>query len=265
MTGTRGLMMRQLTLLSALWITATAAAASFDLPKPVPLPTWDPPVPQGEKTLFPGDFAGAPGAPNLGAVAALQRHLALRHHAICRRWRRHVCLARAQGQAGFSLLDGYRRTGGEAGRQSRWQRLHRLQGRSSLWIKGDGSDRNAIISTNWQGSDHRYEIPLKETNWHKVFIAWEDFKPKPITGPWWYVNFGIDHDRCLKAHLVHRRPCAPLERKGDRTDHAHARYRPAGHAARAGPLSSAASSSPRRSPSSKPNSPAKSSLPAIRW
>lgn len=192
--------MRRLTLMAALWIAATAACASsagaaggagVDLPKPVPPPTWDPPVPQGEKTLFPGYFAGCPGARiwvqwlpssdiwHYGTTQSVGDGAGM-----------YVWLP-PRGKPGFlcSMDTGVQEV--KQGDKVIGNDFIDYKG-VSLWIKGDGSDRNAIISTNWQGSDHRYEIPLKETNWHKVFIAWEDFKPKPITGPWWYVDFGID-------------------------------------------------------------------------
>ena len=69
-----------------------------------------------------------------------------------------------------------------------------------LWIKGDGSDGTAVLSTNWDFSDHQFRVPLKDTNWHKVFIPWDKWSPKPITDYWWYLTYGIERKDCTKAN-----------------------------------------------------------------
>ena len=43
----------------------------------------------------------------------------------------------------------------------------------SLWIKGDGSDGRAVITTDYAGSKKHFYIPLQSTEWHKVFMPWE--------------------------------------------------------------------------------------------
>lgn len=61
----------------------------------------------------------------------------------------------------------------------------------SLWIKGDGSNGTAVISTGYFGSANRFRIPLKDTEWHKVFMPWEMWS-RPITGPFWFLAFGLE-------------------------------------------------------------------------
>ena len=61
----------------------------------------------------------------------------------------------------------------------------------SLWIKGDGSAGTAIVSQGYSGSACKFRIPLKDTQWHKVFMPWDKWN-KPVTGPFWFLAFGIE-------------------------------------------------------------------------
>jgi hypothetical protein len=167
-----------------------ASAEEFNLPTPAKTPAWNPEVPNGEKTLFPGYFAGCPGA----RIWVQWLHSDIGHYGTTQSVGdgagMYVWLP-PKGRPGFlcSMDTGVQEV--KQGDKVVGNDFKDYKG-VSLWIKGDGSDRNAVISTDWTGSEHRFNIPLKDTSWHKVFIAWEDFKPKPITGTWWYVNFGID-------------------------------------------------------------------------
>ncbi len=69
-----------------------------------------------------------------------------------------------------------------------------------LWIKGDGSDGTAVFSTNWDSSDHQFRVPLKETKWHKVFMPWDKWSPKPITDYWYYLTYSIERKDTTKAN-----------------------------------------------------------------
>jgi hypothetical protein len=61
-----------------------------------------------------------------------------------------------------------------------------------LWFKGDGSDATGVFSTNWDFSDHQVRVPLKETAWHKVFLPWDRWTPKPITDYWYSLTYSIE-------------------------------------------------------------------------
>ncbi len=69
-----------------------------------------------------------------------------------------------------------------------------------LWIKGDGSDGTAVFSTNWDFSDHQFRVPLKDTGWHKVFMPWGKWSPKPITDYWWYLTYSIERKDASEAN-----------------------------------------------------------------
>lgn len=75
----------------------------------------------------------------------------------------------------------------------------------SLWIKGDGSNGSAMISTGYTGSASKFHIPLKDTQWHKVFMPWEKWN-KPITGPFWFLAFGLERtdDRKPNWYIIDR-------------------------------------------------------------
>jgi lysophospholipase L1-like esterase len=61
----------------------------------------------------------------------------------------------------------------------------------SLWIKGDGTQSTAVVSTGDGSTPNKFRIPLKDTGWHKVFMPWDKWN-KPVTGPFWFLSFGID-------------------------------------------------------------------------
>ena len=69
-----------------------------------------------------------------------------------------------------------------------------------LWVKGDGSDATAVFSTNWDFSDHQFRVPMKDTNWHKVFMPWDKWSPKPITDYWYYLTYSIERKDASKAN-----------------------------------------------------------------
>ena len=69
----------------------------------------------------------------------------------------------------------------------------------SLWIKGDGSDSSAVFSTGWDSSRHKFRVPLKDTNWHKVFMAWDDWD-EPITEAWYYLTYSIERTDHARAN-----------------------------------------------------------------
>jgi lysophospholipase L1-like esterase len=55
----------------------------------------------------------------------------------------------------------------------------------SFWVKGDGSNNVASIALQagkW-GNDWMAPVPLKNTEWHQVAIAWSDFVPYNIRVP----------------------------------------------------------------------------------
>lgn len=68
-----------------------------------------------------------------------------------------------------------------------------------LWIKGDGSDATAVFSTNWDFSKSKFRVPLKDTNWHKVFMAWDKWD-EPITAAWYFLTYSIERKDHSKAN-----------------------------------------------------------------
>lgn len=61
----------------------------------------------------------------------------------------------------------------------------------SLWIKGDGSHSHAVVSTNYAGSANKFRISLNDTEWHKVYLPWNQWD-KPLTRPFWFLAFGLE-------------------------------------------------------------------------
>jgi lysophospholipase L1-like esterase len=61
----------------------------------------------------------------------------------------------------------------------------------SFWMKGDGSPGTAVIATGDGSLPNKFRIPLKNTQWHKVFMTWDAWD-KPITGPFWFLSFGLE-------------------------------------------------------------------------
>lgn len=59
----------------------------------------------------------------------------------------------------------------------------------SFWLRGDGSDRVGGLEFVWNGDfgvRYAYAFPLKNTEWHKVTVAWRDLTPelaKPSNKP----------------------------------------------------------------------------------
>ena len=62
------------------------------------------------------------------------------------------------------------------GRRRAWDQ----SGGLSFWIKGDGSDLYGALSVHGWRSSMSYScyFPLKDTNWHRVTVAWEQFVPE---------------------------------------------------------------------------------------
>ena len=61
----------------------------------------------------------------------------------------------------------------------------------SFWMKGDGSPGTAVMATGDGSPPYKFRIPLKNTQWHKVFMTWDSWN-KPITGPFWFLSFGLE-------------------------------------------------------------------------
>ncbi|HUV38333.1 MAG TPA: SGNH/GDSL hydrolase family protein, partial [Planctomycetota bacterium] len=172
-------------------LCAAAAAQDFVLPAPAKTPPWNPFVPEGEKSLYPVYMHGCPGA----RMWVQWLHTADVWHygttqSVGDGAGMYVWLP-AKGKPGFLCsMD----TGVQASQKDGKVVFDDYADYAgiSLWIKGDGSEGTAVISTNWSVSNHRYRIPLSDTNWHKVFMAWEDFKPEPIKGHFWYLTLGLE-------------------------------------------------------------------------
>lgn len=70
-----------------------------------------------------------------------------------------------------------------------------------VWIKGDGSDNKAVFSVGFPPSRaHQFRIPLKDTQWHKVFMPWDKWE-KPLNVPQWFnVMMSIERNDDTKAN-----------------------------------------------------------------
>lgn len=72
----------------------------------------------------------------------------------------------------------------------------------SLWIKGDGSDAQAVITTDYSGNPTRwFRIQLAETNWHKVFIPWQQWCPVWTNLPgFWFLTYSMERTDTNRAN-----------------------------------------------------------------
>lgn len=61
----------------------------------------------------------------------------------------------------------------------------------SVWIKGDGSDGQAVFSVGYPFRKHKFFIPLKDTNWHKVYMPWDKWTPG-FTENWGTLLLSLD-------------------------------------------------------------------------
>jgi lysophospholipase L1-like esterase len=72
----------------------------------------------------------------------------------------------------------------------------------SLWIRGDGSDAQAVITTDYSGNPKQwFRIPLQETNWHKVFIPWQQWNRSWTNLPaFWFLTYSLERSDTNRAH-----------------------------------------------------------------
>ncbi len=70
----------------------------------------------------------------------------------------------------------------------------------SLWVKGDGSDAEGVLSWGYTASrSSRFRISLSDKEWRKVFVAWDKWAPPMSTNKTeWLLNFGLER----KDHSV---------------------------------------------------------------
>lgn len=171
-------------------------------PKPAPEPSTRPFVPEGEKPFFDDLRNAIPGTriwvqwldnkkiwhynttQSVGDGAAMTVYVGPTQNAKQIGW---LC----------SMDTGVQPVKDKEGKVTRFD-LEDYKG-ISLWIKGDGSDATAVFSTHWDESKHKFRVPLKDTNWHKVFLAWDQWDV-PITGPWSYLTFSVERKDHSKAN-----------------------------------------------------------------
>ena len=67
-----------------------------------------------------------------------------------------------------------------------------------LWVKGDGSDAELLLGTGNNVNQPIFRIPLKDKDWKKVHVPWNQFKPA-ITGHFWFLNYSIERKDNTKA------------------------------------------------------------------
>jgi len=71
-----------------------------------------------------------------------------------------------------------------------------------LWFKGDGSDAQAVITTGYGGDPKTWwRIPMKETNWHKVFIPWQKWNAAWTNLPgFWFLSYSMERSDTNRAN-----------------------------------------------------------------
>ncbi len=182
MVRSRSLIIFLMTIISAGLFPFTSAGG-YELPKPAPMPTLAPTVPEGESQFYALERALIPGWRiwSMGCKGDM--------------WVYGTSQSVGDG-AGMIV---YVPAGGEVNAMCAYDTSVRadpkIPSRTNttglcLWFKGDGSDATAIIATDYAGAGPQFKIPMKNTEWHKVFIPWEKWGIP--AGGFWFINFRME-------------------------------------------------------------------------
>jgi|GEM_PF-1160171 len=162
----------------------------FVLPKPAPPPTVHPFVPNGEKPFYEPFITIVPGTRHW----VLWRDGDLRHY--------NTTQSVGDGSGMYVYLPAGAKSGWLTAYDTGVQPEEDKKGQIvrdvlrdykglCLWIQGDGSDAAAVFTTNSGYSKSKFRVPLKDAQWHKVFMPWEKWQ-EPITGHWWFLTYGLE-------------------------------------------------------------------------
>lgn len=182
-----------------LWAwTGLSAAEEFALPKPAPVPTTKPFVPETEKSFYEPLMQVVPGV----------RHWVM--------WQRgtlmHFSTTQSVGDGSAMIVHrpaGPAAPGWLVAYDSGVQPVKDKEGKVlvdtfakykglCLWIKGDGGEMTAVFTISYGNSKNFFRVPLKDAGWHKVFMPWDKWQ-EPITGNWWYLTYGLERTDNTKA------------------------------------------------------------------
>jgi lysophospholipase L1-like esterase len=177
------------TLLAVMAAGARGSEANA-LPKPVPAPTIQPFVPVGEKLFYELSNTVIPGTRHW----VMWQDGGLMHY--------NTTQSVGDGSAMYVYLPAGAKSGWLTAYDTGVQPVKNKEGQVTrddlrqykglcLWIKGDGSDAAAVFTTNSGYSKNRFRVPLKDADWHKVFMPWDKWQ-EPITGYWWFLTYGLE-------------------------------------------------------------------------
>ena len=180
----------------ALVSSFVALAEPYDLPNPAPMPSLQPTVPPGEKMFYEVWRAQIPGCRTWAMGVSGDMWVYGTSQSVGDGAGMYVYVPAAGKIAPLCSYD----TGCNLGADAKGNRVitagPEYKG-LSLWFKGDGSDAKAVITTDYAGSKSRFPIPMKDTNWHKVFIPWQNWC---TNAAFWFLTYSMERTDTNRAN-----------------------------------------------------------------